>query len=168
MTGALLPAGDHSFIAEGQITRADKKKPIVLLVEDSQDDAFIFNWTLEKSGVDASVHHAWHGGEAVEFLSQAWAAGPDALPTITFLDLKMPILNGFEVLDWLRAQPFAAQVPVAVLSGSEQHEDKVRALSLGASNYLVKPVTVAAIQKYLKGTLFKTSEALNHCDGNRI
>lgn len=123
----------------------DMQKPILLLVEDSEDDAFIFQWTFEKSGSPMGIHHVTDGAQAIEFLRNA--AGPDSLPQIILLDLKMPVLNGFDVLSWMRKQTFARPVPVVVVSGSAQEEDKTRAQELGAADYLVKPVTVADLHR---------------------
>lgn len=125
-------------------------KPSVLLVEDSEDDAFFFKRTLQKSGHTCVLHRANNGAEAVEFLQTASTSGSEALPHVIFLDLKMPVLNGFEVLDWLRQQSFASQVRVIVLSGSEQQNDKDRAAELGASDYLVKPVRTGDLDRFLK------------------
>src|SRR5436190_6948471 len=114
------------------------QKPTLLLVEDSEDDAFFFERTLQKSGVTCAVHHVTNGAEAIEFLRNALSSDSESLPHAIFLDLKMPVLNGFEVLDWMRTQTFPSQIPVLVLSGSEHQEDKDRAARLGATDYLVK------------------------------
>lgn len=126
----------------------ETNKPNILLVEDSEDDAFLFNWKFEQSGVDCAVHHVLDGAAAIEFLRQA--AGSGSLPRLIFLDLKMPVMNGFEVLGWLKEQDFRSEMPVVVLSGSDQPNDKERAFQLGATSYLVKPVTVADIQHFLE------------------
>lgn len=125
----------------------ETKKPTVLLVEDSEDDAFLFHWRFQQSGCECSVHHVLDGAAAVEFLSQA--SRSDSLPQFIFLDLKMPILNGFEVLSWLKEQTFSSAIPVVVLSGSDQQNDKEQALQLGALDYLVKPLKVSDIERYL-------------------
>jgi CheY-like chemotaxis protein len=130
---------------------SEATKPTVLLVEDSEDDAFFFKWTFERSEISCSIHHVVDGAAAVDFLSEASRAGPGSLPRMIFLDLKMPVMNGFEVLSWLQEQTFA-QLPVVVLSGSDQQSDKERARQLGAMDYLVKPIKVAHFQKYLAGT----------------
>ena len=62
-------------------------------------------------------------------------------PILMFLDLKMPVMSGFEVLEWLRFSGLEPAPRVIVLSGSNDEDDKGRALNLGASEYLVKPIT---------------------------
>jgi two-component system response regulator len=119
--------------------------PVILFVEDSEDDTFLFKWTFEKAGSDFRLHHAQNGAEAIEFLRHASQHG--ALPRIVLLDLKMPILNGFEVLTWMQQQTFS--VPVVVLSGSAQEKDKKMALRLGALDYFVKPVSLSELQRIL-------------------
>ena len=128
----------------------DIKTPTVLLVEDSEDDAFFFRRTFLKSGATCSLRHVTNGVEAVEFLRESAAADHPVLPQVMFLDLKMPVLNGFEVLDWMRQQKFHTPIQVIILSGSEQEEDKERAMELGASDYLVKPVKVADLRRCLR------------------
>ena len=122
---------------------------LVLLVEDSDDDAFFFRRTLQKSAATCSMRHVTNGAEAVDFLQNAAAHG-EPLPQTIFLDLKMPLLNGFEVLEWLRTQSFTAGIQVIVLSGSEHQEDKERAARLGATEYLVKPVKVGDLHRFLR------------------
>lgn len=96
------------------------------------------------------MHRAANGAEAVDFLQNTSEKDSKALPCVMFLDLKMPVLNGFEVLDWLRHQTFARQMRVIVLSGSEHQQDKDRAAELGAADYLVKPVRTGDLDRFLK------------------
>ncbi len=125
--------------------------PILLLVEDSEDDAFFFGRTLEKSGVTCTLQHVTNGAEAIEFLQAASNSGKkENLPQVIFLDLKMPVLNGFEVLEWMRTQTFPAPMQVVVLSGSEHEDDKDRAFRLGATDYVVKPVKVIDLHRFLQ------------------
>jgi len=124
--------------------------PKILLVEDSEDDAYFFNRTLQRSGVTCAVHHVENGAEAVEFLAKASQSDSGELPPVMFLDLKMPLLNGFEVLEWLQTQSFRSSIQVIVLSGSEHDADKTRAAELGAADYLVKPVRVGDFHRLLK------------------
>lgn len=121
------------------------KRPLVLLAEDSEDDAFFFRWTLEKCGLDCELVRASDGVEAVEVLkgcgNELGERAP-ACPDLVFLDLKMPAMTGFEVLQWIRDHPFDPPLDVAVLSGSEHASDVARAKALGASAYYVKPLSV--------------------------
>jgi CheY-like chemotaxis protein len=129
---------------------ADTTKSNLLLVEDSEDDAYFFGRTLQKSGMKCTVHRVANGAAAIDFLQTASSSGVDALPRMIFLDLKMPVLNGFEVLEWLRSQTFAVPMRVIVLSGSEHPDDKKRAAQLGAADYLVKPVKTADFERFLR------------------
>jgi two-component system response regulator len=135
------------------------KKPTVLLVEDDEDDAFIFNWRFEQAQLSCAVHHVLDGASAIEFLNKA-SANPDALPMVIFLDLKMPVMNGFEVLRWLREHDTFCRIPVIVLSGSDQQSDKDRASGLGAAEYWVKPVQTEVIQRYLGGVCSSAAEGV--------
>jgi CheY-like chemotaxis protein len=119
-------------------------------VEDSDDDAYYFKRRLQKLRNGCVVYHLSNGAEAIEYLKRTSTSDFEALPKIMFLDLKMPVLNGFEVLDWLQTQIFRARVRVIVLSGSEQQKDKERAAELGAEGYLVKPITAADLTRLLQ------------------
>jgi CheY-like chemotaxis protein len=120
----------------------------LLLVEDSEDDAFFFERTFQESRNSFALHHVQNGAEAIDFLKKAETS--NSLPKIVFLDLKMPVLNGFEVLTWLQKQKFAKDLPVVVLSGSSHEADKTKASDLGARDYLVKPLTVENLNRLLK------------------
>jgi CheY-like chemotaxis protein len=123
-------------------------KPVLLLVEDSEDDAFLFQWTFKKSGADFTLRHAVNGAEAVEILRTA--STPAALPRLIFLDLKMPVMNGFDVLAWMQNNNFLPQIPVIVVSGSNHPKDKDRVRQLGALDYLIKPVNSDDLQRILQ------------------
>jgi CheY-like chemotaxis protein len=124
------------------------KTPLILLAEDSDDDAFFFERVFEKADLSCSLHHVVNGVEAVEFLQKASRTGE--LPQTMFLDLKMPILNGFDVLEWMSKQTFAVPIQVIVLSGSDHEGDKARAAQLGAADYLVKPIRVGDLHRILQ------------------
>jgi CheY-like chemotaxis protein len=136
----------------------DTTKPSLLLVEDSEDDAFFFKRTLQKSGNTCAVYHVSNGAQAVEYLKNASTSDSQSLPRIMFLDLKMPVMNGFEVLDWLQTQTFNDQVRVIVLSGSEHQNDKDRAAQLGAADYVVKPVNTCDLNRFLQNICPEVSE----------
>jgi CheY-like chemotaxis protein len=130
--------------------QTETKPPMLLLVEDSEDDAYFFKHTLQKSGITCSLQHVMDGAEAVEFLQNAAKGEGQGLPRVIFLDLKMPVLNGFEVLEWMRTQSFPSAMQVIVLSGSDEQSDKMRSAELGATDYLIKPVKVADFNRFLR------------------
>jgi CheY-like chemotaxis protein len=109
----------------------------LLLVEDSEDDLFFFKRLCKKAGVNAPLAVATDGQQAVEHLTAA-LEGKQPIPQLIFLDLKLPLRSGFEVLEWLRAQPALARTTVVVLSSSAEGRDVERAYQLGAQGYLVK------------------------------
>ena len=127
----------------------DTSPPTVLLVEDSDDDAFFFERAFEKAGTTCSLQRAVDGAEAVDFLRKALAGPRENLPRVVFLDLKMPLLNGFEVLEWIATEQIPREMRVIVLSGSDDQRDKSRAAQLGATDYVVKPVRIADLQRLL-------------------
>ncbi len=121
------------------------QKPVLLLVEDSEDDAFFFGRAFEKAELPLTFQRAENGAQAVEILRRA-ATQKELLPRIIFLDLKMPVMNGFDVLAWMQTQTLP-KIPVIILSGSDQPSDMDRAYQLGAAAYLVKPISVAELRR---------------------
>ncbi len=126
----------------------------ILLVEDSRDDAFFMEYALRKAGITHSLHLAPDGEAALEYLQGTGQYADRAafpLPTVIFLDLKMPCLNGFEVLAWIRAQPALRHLPVFILTGSSEDRDRARARELGAEGYFVKPPNDAMLREIMEG-----------------
>ncbi len=116
---------------------------IILLVEDSPDDEALTLRALKKNNITNEVVVAHDGVEAVEYLfGYGSYEGRDAtdLPQIVLLDLKLPRMDGFEVLKQLRADPRTRLLPVVILTSSREQEDLVRGYSLGANSYVRKPV----------------------------
>jgi CheY-like chemotaxis protein len=85
----------------------------ILLVEDNEDDVFVFHRALKDAKISNPVQLATHGKQAVEYLSGAGKYADRSLyplPFLIFLDLKLPYLDGFEVLKWIRRQPALEQI----------------------------------------------------------
>jgi CheY-like chemotaxis protein len=113
-----------------------------LLVEDQEDDIYLIRKAFKKAGVLNPIHVVRDGEEAIEYLSgegrfENRAEHP--LPELILLDLKMPRLNGFQVLQWIRQQTDFGAIPVIVLTSSEQIWEINTAYSMGANSFLVKP-----------------------------
>jgi CheY-like chemotaxis protein len=118
--------------------------PVILLVEDSPDDEFFFRSALTRTGIPCELNYAPDGAAAIrhfEAVRSTDGARLDGCPDMVFLDLKMPVVSGFDVLTWLRQHPFRPPLDVAVLSGSDRAQDMALAQSLGASMFYVKPLS---------------------------
>jgi len=118
--------------------------PKILLVEDNEDDRYLTERVLKKAGL-ASAFHAGDGRVAVEYLSGEGRFADRAaypLPDIVLLDLKIPEINGHQVLEWINTQPDLAGCAVYILSSSGEVRDRERAANARAAGYFVKPLTV--------------------------
>lgn len=116
---------------------------VILLVEDNQMDEELTLRALEKSNVVNPVVVARDGVEALDYLFARGAHAdrdPKALPQVVLLDLKLPKLDGLDVLRALRANESTMCLPVVVLTSSVEDVDLIRSYSLGANSYVRKPV----------------------------
>ena len=116
----------------------------ILLVEDNEDDVFLMKHSLTSAGVSNPVYVVESGQEAIDYLS-GFGKYQDRrqypLPVIVFLDLKLPLMSGHEVLAWIRGQRQLESLLVVVLTSSNEPSDVRRSYSLGANSYLMKPLT---------------------------
>ncbi len=111
---------------------------VVLLVEDNPDDVELTLRALKRAHVVNSVRVVRDGAEALELL---FGGEPrPALPRVVLLDLKLPRVNGLEVLERIRREESTRTLPVVVLTSSREEPDVKRAYELGANSYIVKPV----------------------------
>jgi CheY-like chemotaxis protein len=116
----------------------------ILLVEDNEDDVFLMKHALTGAGVSNPVFVVETGQQAVDYLSgvgQYADRRAYPLPVIVFLDLKLPLMSGHEVLAWIRGQRQFESLVVVVLTSSNEPSDVRRSYSLGANSYLVKPMS---------------------------
>ena len=117
--------------------------PVILVVEDREDDILLIRKSFERAGVANPVHYVRSGDEALAYLLGEWKYANRAefpLPTLVLLDLKLPGMDGFEVLAWIRQQEGLRALPVIVLTSSTQLSDVNRAYQLGASSFFVKEI----------------------------
>jgi CheY-like chemotaxis protein len=111
----------------------------VLLVEDDEDHVFLVRRALaDLAGAEVAVEVAGDGEQAVERLART-RFSPGGPPQLVLLDLKMPRMDGLEVLRRIRADEAAAGLPVVVLTSSERQDDREEALRLGATWFVCKP-----------------------------
>jgi CheY-like chemotaxis protein len=116
----------------------------ILLVEDNDDDVFLMKHALTSAGISNPIFVVETGQLAVDYLSgtgeyQERSRFP--MPVIVFLDLKLPLMSGHEVLAWIRGQRQLETLLVVVLTSSDEPSDVRRSYSLGANSYLMKPLT---------------------------
>ena len=119
-----------------------RKTETILVAEDDKTDALFLERAFAKVGVPTTLQFVRDGQEVIDYLlgkaqfaDRPLHPGPDLL----LLDLKMPRVDGFQVLDWVRQHPRLKRLPVIVFSSSGQDKDINRAYDLGANSYLVKP-----------------------------
>lgn len=116
---------------------------IILLVEDNPDDEALTLRAFTKSNLKNEVIVARDGVEALDFLFATGAYADrdiNLLPQLILLDLKLPKIEGLEVLRQIRADERTKLLPVVILTSSKEQEDLIRSYSLGANSYIRKPV----------------------------
>jgi two-component system response regulator len=119
---------------------------VILLVEDNPTDEKLTLRALKKLNVSNHVVVVRDGAEALDYLfatGEHAARDPNVLPTITLLDLKLPRIDGLEVLRRVRADERTKLLPVLILTSSKEDEDIARGYALGANAYVRKPVDFA-------------------------
>jgi two-component system, response regulator len=109
----------------------------ILLVEDNEDDAELTIRALKKYNLANQLVHMRDGEEALNFL---FDANNSVLPKIVLLDIKMPKVDGIEVLRKIKSDPYRKIIPVVVLTSSKEERDIVESYKLGVNAYIVKPV----------------------------
>jgi len=121
----------------------DNREVEILLIEDSDLDAEITIRALRKGNIANNIVHLYDGAEALNFLfGTGEYVGRNLLhkPKLILLDLKMPKLDGLEVLEKIKANQETKKIPVVMLTSSKEHPDIDRCYELGVNSYVVKPV----------------------------
>jgi CheY-like chemotaxis protein len=132
------PSGATMTIKGGQ---TEVNGQTILVVEDTEADAAFLRYAFAKARIDNPIEVVKDGLEALSYLEgmgpyQDRAAYPP--PIFILLDLKLPGMSGFEVLEWIRNNPRYQSVPVVIVTSSDKEEDRARSLALGANAYFVK------------------------------
>ena len=115
----------------------------ILLVEDNPDDLDLTLRALSKARLSNSIHVARDGEQALDFIyrrNEYAAGGGPANPKVILLALKLPKIDGLEVLRTLKSDAATRTIPVVVLTSSKEQRDIVESYNLGVNSYIVKPV----------------------------
>jgi CheY-like chemotaxis protein len=120
---------------------AVKTRKTILVAEDNPDDVFLLKRAFSEAQVNAGVEFVEDGEDVIEYLKsgkRAAAGRQRPFPALLLLDLKMPRMDGFDVLDWVRRQPGLKRMLIVVLTSSSEPRDVNRAYDLGANSFLCK------------------------------
>jgi len=123
----------------------------ILLVEDNPNDSRLMKRALQKIDLSPKIHLAKDGVEAVEFIDNYFNENDDiCLPKFILLDLKLPRLDGLELLEIIKKNEVWAHLPVIIMTSSNEAVDIERAYKLGVNSYLVKPVNYEEFYKTIR------------------
>ena len=131
----------------------DDSKYTILLVEDEENDARLLEMAFKKNDILNPVQWAKDGLEAIAYLNGEGVFADRAVypfPEVLILDLKMPRMNGLELLAWIREHPQFRVIPTIIMTSSRQDPDIEKAYNLGANTYMIKPSSFDELAKMVK------------------
>jgi CheY-like chemotaxis protein len=114
----------------------------ILVAEDDLNDVYLLKRAFLKAGIDVHFEFVQDGEQLIRYLKTRHCTPEYPLPDLLLLDIKMPKVSGFEVLEWIRRQPGLKRLLTIVLTSSDEPHDINRAYDLGANSYLVKPCSI--------------------------
>ena len=127
------------------------EKPILLLAEDELTHRRLFERNFDRSGLDMTLAVTENGTQAMQYLYRY--ADNKPAPLVMVLDLKMPGMNGIQVLEAIRSDERLIHLPIIVLTTSDEEAEMERCHELNASNYLIKPVNFDELRVYIEQAL---------------
>jgi CheY-like chemotaxis protein len=138
---------------QGPSVVMDDSNYTILLVDDDENDVLLVKMAFQKNKILNPVHWAKDGLEAVAYLNGEGAYANRTLhpfPEVMILDLKMPRMNGLELLSWIREHPQYRVIPTIIMSASRLDTDIEKAYGLGANTYMIKPSSLDELAKMVK------------------
>lgn len=139
------------------------RSSVILIVEDDPNDVLFMRRAFEKAGVRQAIRVARDGEQAIQYLAGTGEFRDRhqyPVPCLVILDLKMPKKNGLEVLQWLRTREDLKDLPVVMVTSSDENGDRMEALKQGVEAFRVKPVSFKELL-HLAGEI--KEEADDHC-----
>lgn len=149
-----FPFGRENF---EELSRRSHGERRVLLVDDEPESLYLFARMLVSAGIRHQIDVADGGEEAVAYL-QRCVAGDDPWPAAVFLDIKMPVMDGFGVLEWARDHGVLEQAVIVMLTSSDEPEDVARAFELGAHYYLPKDARREKLNELLREVMSRAAD----------
>ena len=126
------------------------RRPTLLVIEDALDQALLVSVTARRAHPGLEVRIANDGREGIDYLEGAFQDESSPIPDLIILDLIMPEVDGFDVLEWIYERPNSPKAPVVVLTTSMNPHDARRALELGAEAVFTKPTDLDALAKVVR------------------
>ncbi len=126
---------------------------VILYAEDEEDDALLLQLAFKRVGITHALQVVDDGEATIAYLSGTGEFADRSrypLPTLVLLDLNLPRISGFKVLEWIRKHPHFSSLPVVVYTSSEQTQDLKMAEELGANDYMVKPALIEQIAERVR------------------
>jgi two-component system, response regulator len=131
----------------------------ILLIEDNEDDAEMIIRELRKNHLAEKLVHLKDGAAAIDFIGsineQAVTGDEYGLPKFILLDIKMPKINGMEVLEKIKSCSSTQNIPVVIFTSSSEDADLKRCYDLGANSYLVKPMNFKRFSEAIRALGFQ-------------
>jgi CheY-like chemotaxis protein len=137
---------------------------VIVAADDDEDDIDLLRLLFRKAGIKHSFEVFRKGEEVIAALTASINESSSSPPLLCFLDVKMPAMNGLDILQWIRDQPALERLPVVMLSSSDHPADVEAALRLGAQCYLAKYPQPAVIQAVVAAAeRYATGASANEC-----
>ena len=151
-----VPEIDQSGM--GSVNKSREEKGVneqfpIIVAEDNESDAKLLNRALREVGFNNPVHVSKNGQDVINYLKGEAPYQDRArykFPRVLFIDLQMPVLDGFQLLEWLKNHDECNVIPRIVLSASRQQEHVQRAYRLGVNSYIFKPPTFDGLVERLQ------------------
>lgn len=121
----------------------------ILLVEDNEDDVLLTREGLKRSKVAVHLQHVENGAECMAYLRKEGLYANVTTPDVILLDLNMPVMNGYEVLEKISNDEQLKHIPVVILTTSADEQDILKMYKLRCSSYIVKPVDFIQFQRVI-------------------
>ncbi len=140
-----------------------ESRPVILMAEDDADDRLLNKDALEEAGFNAEVYSVGDGVELIDYLYRRGNFDGDRSfprPSFILLDLKMPRKNGWEALEEIKSKPEFQEIPIFILTTSNNEDDQLHAKQLGANGYFTKPATFAGLVQVMRA-IGKTWQSLS-------